>query len=964
MTKRVKKRIRFWIILVAAAAALSALLVWWANSGEESYLEKYEGVDLNADVGEISRDGTYAEYLRENSDAAAPQRRLDVALDSPVELSGAEICEYEGRQNVLLAQEDSVVTYELDVPDDGLYRLRFVYCAVASRGIDAERSILLDGVSPFRGADTQTFCRLWTDDPSGKGKTDNQGNEIRPQQLEVFRWTEKYASDDTNGYETEPYCFRFHKGKNLLTLQGISEPLALAELSLEPVAQTADYESYCAQFAGAEDHAADFERIIQGEDAAVRSSPALYATFDRSSPNTQPYSVSQVVLNITGGGSWSVHGQWIEWEIDVPADGWYELAFKGRQNYNRGQSSARKLLIDGRVPFAEAEEIAFQYSNNWQLRTLGDESGDYRFYLTAGTHSVRLEVTLGQTGEVLSELEDCVYRANQLYRRLLLVMGRNPDKYRDYDIDATYPDMAEAMLLESRRLYRIADRVSELSGGRSSRTGTIAMLAQVMEDFSKDTSLIKRRLSTYRDDISAIGTTMQNLCQSQLDIDYLVVKSSDRAWPKDTANFAQKLLHELRSFGASFTTDYDALGDVSESAIEVWILTGRDQANVLKTIIDDSFSPASGIPVNLKLVDSGAVLSAVAAGNGPDLLLSAGAGEPVNYALRNAAEDLRQFDDCGEILTRFQESAYTSYLYEGGIYALPETQYYNVLFYRKDILDELGLDVPETWQELENMLPVLQHNNMEIGLPDIMSKAGANLSGFYAMLYQNGGSLYSEDGKRALLDSEAAVRAFEAYSAFYTNHDQPKDYNFADRFRSGEMPIGIADYTLQNTLAVFAPELKGLWDFALIPGTEQADGTIDHSVMSWGTCCMMLKNEDETVRAQCWEFMKWWTNAETQARFGREMECLMGASARYATANLEAFGQLSWSSAQLEILDTQREYAKANREVAGGYYTARHIVNAMRKVVNDHTAPRETLLDYNQTINEEIEKKRAEFELD
>ncbi len=424
------------------------------------------------------------------------------------------------------------------------------------------------------------------------------------------------------------------------------------------------------------------------------------------------------------------------------------------------------------------------------------------------------------------------------------------------------------------------------------------------------------------------------------------------------------MLHELRSFGASFTTDYDALGDVSEGAIEVWILTGRDQANVLKTIIDDSFSPASGIPVNLKLVDSGAVLSAVAAGNGPDLLLSAGAGEPVNYALRNAAEDLRQFDDCGEILTRFQESAYTSYLYEGGIYALPETQYYNVLFYRKDILDELGLDVPETWQELENMLPVLQHNNMEIGLPDIMSKAGANLSGFYAMLYQNGGSLYSEDGKRALLDSEAAVRAFEAYSAFYTNHDQPKDYNFADRFRSGEMPIGSAAYTLQNTLAVFAPELKGLWDFALIPGTELADGTIDHSVMSWGTCCMMLKNEDETVRAQCWEFMKWWTNAETQARFGREMECLMGASARYATANLEAFGQLSWSSAQLEILDTQREYAKANREVAGGYYTARHIVNAMRKVVNDHTAPRETLLDYNQTINEEIEKKRAEFELD
>ena len=963
MTNHVKKRILSWILLIAALAALAALIFWWANSGEENYSEKYAGLDLSTDVGEISRSGTYSGYLHENKDAAYPQLRLDVELNKPAEISGAEICAYEGRQNVLLTQEDSVVSYELNVPEDGWYRLRFVYCSVSSRGIDAERSILLDGVSPFRGADAQTFCRLWTDDPEGKGKTDNQGNEIRPKQVEVFRWTEKYASDDTNGYEVEPYRFRLRKGKNLLTIQGISEPVALAELSLEPVASAASYDAYCAQFENCSNDAHNFEQIIQGEDATVRSSPSLYATFDRSSPNTQPYSLSSVVLNITGGNSWSIHGQWIEWDISVPADGWYELAFKGRQNYNRGQSSVRKLLIDGHTPFAEAAEIAFQYSNDWQMQVVGNGDSSYRLYLTEGVHSVRLEVTLGQLGDALTELEDCVFRANQLYRRLLLVMGRNPDKYRDYDIDSIYPDLSDAMLLESRRLYRVADQVSEISGGRSSQTGTIAMLAQIMEDFSKDTSLIKRRLSTYRDDISAIGTAMQNLCQSQLDIDYLVIKSTDRSWPKDSAGFGQKVLHELRSFGTSFTTDYDALGDVNEGAIEVWILTGRDQANVLKTIIDDSFSPASGIPVNLKLVESGAVLSAVAAGNGPDLLLSAGAGEPVNYALRNAAEDLFQFDDCNEVLMRFQESSYLPYLYEGGIYALPETQYYNVLFYRKDILEELGLEVPETWQDLENMLPVLQHNNMEIGLPDIMSKASANLSGFYAMLYQNGGTLYSEDGKHALLDSEAAVRAFEAYSAFYTNHDQPKDYNFADRFRSGEMPIGIADYTLQNTLAVFAPELKGLWDFALIPGTEQADGSVDHSVMSWGTCCMMLKNEDAAVRAQCWEFMKWWTNDDTQARFGREMECLMGASARYATANLNAFKQLSWSSAQLEVLELQRQYAKGNREVEGGYYTSRHIVNAMRKVVNEHTAPRETLLDYNQTINEEIKKKRAEFEL-
>lgn len=962
MTKQ-KRWLRLACVLCGLAAA-AAVIVLWANSGVEDYREKYEGFDLETDVGEISRDGSYTAYLRAHEDAACPENGVQVALENATELNGAELCDYEGKEGVLLAQEDSTVTYEIDVPESGWYRLRFLYCAVPSRGIDAERSILINGEVPFRGADAQSFYRLWTDDPEEKGKTDNQGNEIRPTQIEVCRWTEKYASDDAGGYETEPYRFYFEKGVNSLTLLGTSEPLALAELSLEPVTAQMSYADYCAQYENAPNEASDFMQLVEGEDATTRSSPALYATYDRSSANTQPYSVSTTVLNITGGSSWNIHGQWIEWEIEVPADGWYHLAFKARQNYNRGQSSVRTLMIDGRSLFAETEQIAFQYSNDWELRAMGDGTEAYRFYLTAGTHTVRLCVTLGEMGSVLSELEDCVYRANQLYRQLLLVMGRNPDKYRDYDIDNTYPEMADAMRLESRRLYRIADRVSEISGGRSSQTGTIAVLAQLMEEFADDTSLIKRRLSTYRDDISAIGTTMQNLCQSQLDIDYLIVKSVELPWPEDEESAGDKVLHELRSFGASFTTDYEMLGDVSDDAIEVWILTGRDQANVLKTMIDDSFSPANGISVNLKLVESGAVLSAVAAGNGPDLLLSASSGEPVNYALRNAAEDLSQFDDCEEILERFQDSAYLPYLYDGGIYALPETQEFNVMFYRKDILEDLGLEVPETWEELEGMLPVLQHNNMELGLPDIMSKSSANLSGFYAMLYQNGGELYSDDGKQALLDSEAAVKAFEDYSEFYTNHEQPKDYNFADRFRSGEMPIGIADFSLQNTLSVFAPELKGLWGFALVPGTVQEDGTVDHSVMSWGTCCMMLKNEDEQTRAQCWEFMKWWTSSQTQVRFGREMECLMGASARYATANLEAFLQLSWSTAELKILNEQRSYAKANREVAGGYYTARHIVNAMRKVVNDHTAPRETLLDYNQTINEEIKKKREEFKLD
>ena len=126
---------------------------------------------------------------------------------------------------------------------------------------------------------------------------------------------------------------------------------------------------------------------------------------------------------------------------------------------------------------------------------------------------------------------------------------------------------------------------------------------------------------------------------------------------------------------------------------------------------------------------------------------------------------------------------------------------------------------------------------------------------------------------------------------------------------------------------------------------------------------MMIATADEQVKQDAWEFMKWWVSTDSQVRFGREMESVLGASARYQTANRDALRQLAWSNAQLAILEEQMSHTKGFREVAGGYSTTRHITNAIRKVINDKDDPRETLLNYARTINEEIRIKRREFGL-
>ena len=562
---------------------------------------------------------------------------------------------------------------------------------------------------------------------------------------------------------------------------------------------------------------------------------------------------------------------------------------------------------------------------------------------------------------------------NQIYRKLLVYTGAAPDKYRDYNLRQLYPDVIKAMGLESKRLYKIIDDVVAYTGQKAEKIATAQTLAQQLEMFEERPDKITVNFIDFKNNITSLGTAILNMRETKLDVDYLMVSSGNVSISADKASILDKAWHEVKSFAASFFVDYNAVGNVyskdedKDSVVKVWIATGRDQGTILKTMVDDTFTLESGIKVNVEIVEAGALLNAVVAGRGPNVVLSVGADQPVNYALRNAVEDLTQFEDHKEVLNSFYKSAYRAYEFNDGLYAIPETQTYNVMFYRKDIMKELNLEVPNTWEELIHMLPTIQGNNMEVGIPTTASTTAPDLSVFYTLLYQNGSDVYDEKALKTIIDNEAGVKAFNTYTSFFTDYGMPKDYDFVSRFRSGQMPLGIANYSSYNTLMVSAPEIRGLWDFTLIPGTEKKDTAgnriIDRSDYSTGTCTMMIKTKDENVKQNAWQFMKWWAQPDTQVRFGRELEALLGSSARYATANKDAFRQLAWSADNVEVLGEQWKSTVGFREVAGGYYTGRHITNAVRKVINKGEDPRETILEYSMTINEELKKKRIEFGL-
>lgn len=90
----------------------------------------------------------------------------------------------------------------------------------------------------------------------------------------------------------------------------------------------------------------------------------------------------------------------------------------------------------------------------------------------------------------------------------------------------------------------------------------------------------------------------------------------------------------------------------------------------------------------------------------------------------------------------------------------------------------------------------------------------------------------------------------------------------------------------------------------------------------------------------------------------------MGAAARYATANLEAFTNLPWNAEERDAILKQWQWVEGVPAVLGGYYVNRQFDWLFRAVVLENEPVRESMLEYDRAINEEIVRKREEFDLE
>jgi len=910
---------------------------------------------------------SYRQYINDQNQLSSPVLSVTIPADTHASADSAveKLTDFEEDTGTCIkTPETGFVQWDFELPAEGFYNIAVKYYPIKGKNSSIIRKILINGEIANRESENIILPRIWKN--AEEITRDKNDNDIRPAQIEAACWNVETLKDSMGYYGDLKFYFK--EGVNSIRLESVREPLVIKEIIIYNSPKPPSYKELKIEYDknNYEDAVGHIE-LIQGENAVLKSNSMLYPIYDRSSPATMFSDSSKIRLNTIGAERWQDANQWLTWDFEVPSDGLYKIAIKARQNINNGLISSRKLYIDGQIPFEEAGNLAFPYNTKFQMYSFG-ENGGYDYCLSKGKHTIKLEVSLGSMAELIGKAQNLLSELSVIYREILVITGTQPDIYRDYQFGKQIPNTIEKLKKQSTELKNLYDEILNITGQNGQSAQIFNELYMQTDSMANSEKQLAKKFQSFEMNIDALGAWIIASSNQPLEIDYMAVYSKEQTLPKSEGSFYEKLIYSVKSFFNSFLQDYSSIGEQESNAVKVWVGSGatggRDQASALSRLITGDFTSRTNIKVNLQLVSMGALLPATLANQGPDIALSLGGSEPVNYAIRNAVIDLTVFDDFDEIKKRFMPEALTQLTFNNKTYGLPETQTWNMLFYRKDILTALGIEIPKTFDDVINIIPELQKNQMTFGLPPAIGDAvGLSLPTYGMLLMQNGGSFYNEDGSLSMLDSKQAVDTFYKYTDFYSSYQLPVQYDFINRFRVGSVPIGISDMSTYNMLSVFAPGINGLWGFSEVPGTLGANGEIDKSVISNISASIIMEKSEK--KQEAWEFLKWWTDAPAQISYGRELESIMGSAARYPSANVEAFGQMPWNISDFKALTAQREWAKGMPEVPGGYFTSRHIDFAFRRVINANkkTDPGEALIDASKEINIEIQSRRKEFGL-
>lgn len=862
--------------------------------------------------------------------------------------------------DVLKVKAGDSFTAVIDVAKAGLYYVGFDYLSYDASILPIEFSMSVDGEFPFYETRNLKCETSWI---SGEAKSiDRYGNEIVTMPDKAIRWEHKCLSDASHRYSM-PLMLELSAGVHELGFEVSEGSFLFGNITLEAPAELAAY-------TGSDAAQGEEIIVIEGEDFYIRNDSSIHAVGEYDTAITPTY-YKETVLNTVDEDSFNEAGQTITYSFNVQKAGNYRIALNYRQSEKNGFPVFVNYLVDGEIPNEAFFNYPMEYTSKYTTASLKDSNGgELSVYLDAGEHTLSLTISSDPIRYALEEVDKVISGISDLSLEVTKVAGTNKDKYRDMRLTKYIPDVADRMNAWVDKLYDIATRAGSFVGTEDPEEvaafSYLLIAAKQLKTLAEEPNELIYRVDELSTSSNSINTQIANFVDvinsNDLAIDKLFIYQDEAKLPGKPGIFKSVALKIKRFFYSFFGQAYST-SNTDASHVQVWVNRPRQYVEIMQKMIDDDFTPNTGIEVDLSIMtDAQKLILSNASGDTPDIATGINYSIPLEMGIRGALVDLTKFDNYKEVFGRYSDGLLVPSVIGDELISLPETMNFYVLFYRSDILSKLGLTPPNTVDELIAMLPDLQMRGLNVFYPTAPMQGMRNFHGTTPLIYQNDGVLYGETAMDIKLDDENTIKGFTQLTELFTLYDMPVDVpNFYQHFRNGDLAVGIADFNSYNLILNAADEIANSWSIALVPGIEDPETGEIKRYMSGGAESTVMFHSNDEREQKAWKFMDWWSTADVQAEFGQMLQIMYGDEYIWPTANLEAFGRLPYPTSDKDIIIEQAGYILEAPRLLGSYMLEREMSNAFNAIVVDGETVRSRVDEAVKIVRRETDRKLEEF---
>lgn len=919
-----------------------------------------------ATLDDIFLEEHYSEYVRDYQDFDRPLSTYHFTPEDFILPDGASL-----DQGLYHWTNDTSIFLEVDIEEAGLYTVKIEYMTSIADYLPITLALKLNGdtESPYYEASQMTLDTLWVETETEMGK-DRYGNDVNVEQA-PYAIFQASILKDARGLYKEGLTFFLDEDEHLIELEKVHGDLVLQSITLQGEKTYPTYQTYLASH-----NITEGEQwiVVEAENSYYRNSSTISRGVSRD-PLIEPFSMTKLRLNVLGIDSYQESGDAVTWLPDIEEAGLYYMTLKSSQ-LRQNTTVYRTLYVNGEIPFEEAKHIPISYQRDWQNATLSSlASGEpLRIFLEPGD-TITLEVDSSLFRAVYEDMRNVSSEMTALGLDVTKLTRNNTDRGIDWDMLQYFPNLENQLNDWIERLDAINETLSELYGfDRDAQAiRDIEAASSRLKTILNDVDELPRRLTLLSQGSSSavqlISNQLDQVLRQPLILDQLYIHQALDDLPSPNPSFFQNTWISIARFFLSFI-DPSYTERADENELEVWVNRSRQYVDLMQKLADDRFTSESNIKVKVSLInDDSKLLLSNSANQQPDVALGVSAWIPNEYGMRGMLHDLSTRDNFSEVISVYNPEQLVPMVYNNQLFGLPETENFYVLFYRKDILNELDLEVPNTWDEVLGMLPVLRRFGMSFYVPLSSSSAQKSFDATGPFIHQFGGKIYADDGLSGAIDDENTIEALTFMTDLYREYSMPDQVpSFFNSFRYTTIPIGIGDFGMYLQLMNAASDINGLWDIALVPGvahdiynedTMMYETIINRSMPGAQQAGIIFEKSDK--KDEAWAFLSWWMSTDTQILFAETLVNTLGTRYLWNTANLEAFESMRWNQTHKEIILEQWTHLKEVPKIPGSYIVEREISNTWNQVIYDDQNLRSSVSDAMLKIEKEITRKMIEF---